>query len=161
VRQHSKQTGMTLIEALIALAIGAVILSALGAAIYTILNTTGRGNDEITTIRDIQSASYWISNDAQMAGEVTLIDGDPSGNMTLHWNDSTGSPHTSSYSLSGTELLRNYDSNQTTVAWSVSSVEFSVTDDILSYTIVSVVPGRWNVSQQTTGQVNLRAYTGN
>ena len=137
-----------------------MVLSALGAAIYTILNTTGRGNDEITTIRDIQSASYWISDDAQMPRQVTFFGGAPTSNMTLLWNDSEGNPHFSNYFVSGTELIRNCDSIQTTVAWNVSAVEFSATNDILTYSIASSIPGRWNVNQRTTGQVYLRAYAG-
>ncbi len=156
-----KQYGMTLVEMLIALGISSVILAGLSAAIYTIMNTTGRGNDEITTLRDIQSASYWISNDAQMASGVQLIGGDPTDNMTLQWNDSGGFSHTSSYSLSGTELVRNLDDELSTVAWNVESVEFSVSNDLLTYTVVSTLPGRWNVSQQVTGKVYLRTYQGN
>jgi len=77
--------------------------------------------------------------------------------VTLLWNDDLGNPHTSSFTLSGSELIRNFDSDVITVAWYVSSVEFSVSGDILTYTVVSNPPGRWNVNRLITGKVNLRA----
>jgi type II secretory pathway pseudopilin PulG len=149
---------MTLIEMLIAMGISAVVIGGLTAGIYAIMDVTGRGNAEITALRDIQSASYWISNDAQMAREAILAEGEPATGLTLEWDDSTGSPHTSSYTLTDTELVRNYDDILTTVAWNVSSVEFTVNADVLTYTVLSAPPGRWNVSRKVTGQVNLRAY---
>jgi len=71
MRHYDNQRGITLIEMLIALGISGVIVGGLAAAIYSIMNITGRGNAEIKALRDIQSASYWISNDAQMQEKLT------------------------------------------------------------------------------------------
>ena len=159
MKNYSNQRGMTLIETIIALGISSVIILALTAAVYTIMNVTGRGNAEIMALRDVQSAAFWISNDTQMASDVTLEGGgDPAEGMTVEWTDYSGSPHSSIYSLSDTQLLRNYDDTTSVIAQYVSLAEFSVTDEVLTYTIVSTPPGSWNTNQRVKGHVILRAY---
>ena len=149
---------MTLIEALITMAISAVIIGGLTAGIYTITDVTGRGDAEIKALRDIQSVSWWISNDARMARQASLTGGSPATGIILQWDDGNGTPYISSYTFSGTELVREYNGDATTVAWNVSAAEFSLTGDVLAYTIISSPPGRWQVSRIVDGQVNLRAY---
>lgn len=152
---------MTLIEAIIALGISSVIILGLAAAVYTIMNVTGRGNAEILALRDVQSAAFWISNDTQMARGVSFAGGgEPAEDMTLEWVDYEGNPHSSTYSLSETQLLRNYDDTVSVIAQYVSLAEFSVADDVLTYTIVSTPPGRWSTSQEVTGNAVLRPYPG-
>jgi prepilin-type N-terminal cleavage/methylation domain-containing protein len=158
---NRKQHGMTLIEILIALGISGVVVGGLAAAIYTIMSVTGRGNAEISILRDIQSASYWINNDARIARDITLTGGVPANGMILNWDDSEGNPYSSNYTFSGRELIRSFDGISSTIAWNVSSVEFSVTDDVLTYTLTSETEGRWVVNKDITGYVNLRAWEEN
>ena len=47
----------------------------------------------------------------------------------------------------------------TDIAWNVSSVEFSITDNVLTYTITSETEGRWVKSEEITGHTTLRAWT--
>ena len=156
-----KQRGMTLIEILISLGITGVVVGGLAAAIYTIMSVTGRGNAEISLLRDIQSASYWINNDAQTARDITLTGGVPANGMILDWDDSDGIPHSCNYTFSGRELIRSFNGISSTIAWNVSSIEFSVTDDVLTYTLASETEGRWVVNKDVTGYVNLRAWDEN
>ncbi len=157
----SSQKGMTLVEVLVACSITAVIVGGLSAAIYMITSVTERGNAEASAIHNMQKAVYWISNDAQMAWTTGLPDGGPAvDSMTLEWADGYGDSHSSNYWLSGTELQRNYDGNITTVAWYVTSIEFSISGDVLTFRIESTPPGRWQISRQTTSKVCLRAKTG-
>ena len=156
-----KQRGMTLIELLIALSISGVIIGGLGASIYTIMSVTGRGNAEISLLRDIQSASHWITNDALMARDIVLIGGAPANGIVLSWDDSQGIPHSSNFSHSGRELIRSFNGTSKIIAWHVSSVEFSLNDDVLTYTLASETEGRWVVNKEVTGQVNLRAWEEN
>jgi len=151
------ERGFTLIETLVAMTISAVVMGGLTAGIYAILTITGRGNNEIAAMRDIQSAAYWIGVDAQMAKTVALNGGVPADNITISWDDRYGNTHTTNFALYGTELIRTYNGNSSTVAWNISSVEFSVTNTVLSYTLVSSPPGRWNVNRTIRGQVNMRA----
>ncbi|MBA7637982.1 hypothetical protein ES703_45631 [subsurface metagenome] len=158
---RSHQRGMTLLELIIATAITAVIVGGLSTAIYLIISTTERGNAEASALHNIQKAAYWISRDAQMARTTDLIDGESAiDSLSLQWIDGDGNPHSSSYELSGTELLRNYDDTLTIVARGISSAEFAISGNILTFNIESTHAGRWPVSRATTGKVYLRAKTG-
>ncbi|UCD08324.1 MAG: type II secretion system protein [Dehalococcoidales bacterium] len=161
MKADAKQRGMTLIEILITLGITGVIVGGLTASIYTIMSVTGRGNAEITVLRDVQSASHWIGNDARMAKDVTLIGGVPADGIVLDWIDSEGNPHSCNYTFAGRDLIRSYNGTSSTIAWNVSSVEFSVNDNSLDYTITSETEGRWVVNKEVTGHVNLRAWEEN
>ena len=161
MKADAKQRGMTLVEILIALSITGMIIGALGASIYTITSVTGRGNAEISLLRDIQSASYWISNDARMARDATLIGRDPGSGEILVWDDSQGNPHSCNYTFAGRELIRSFDGTSSIIAWNVSSIEFSLNDDALAYTLTSETEGRWVVNKEVTGHVNLRAWEEN
>lgn len=157
----SSQKGMTLVELLVACTITAVIVGGLSVAIYMIISVTERGNAEAYALHDIQKVAYWISKDAQMAWTTGLCDGGPAvDSITLEWVDGDGDSHSSSYWLSGTELQRNYDGNITTAAWYITSIEFSISGDVLTFRVESTPPGRWQISRQTTGKVCLRAETG-
>ena len=146
-----------MVELIIATAITSLIVSGLGTAIYLIITITERGNDEASALHDIRNAAYYISSDAQMASTTDLIDGaDPVDNLSLEWTDGFGNSYSSSYQLSGTELQRQYNSTTTTVARYVSSVEFSISGDVLTFSVESAPSGRWQVSRETTSIVNLR-----
>ncbi len=156
-----KYRGMTLVEMLIALGITGVIVGALGASIYTIMSVTGRGNAEISVLRDIQSASHWISNDARMAREITLTGGVPASGMILEWDDSQENPHSCNYTFAGRELIRSFNGLSSAIAWNVSSIAFSLNNDVLTYRLTSETEGRWVINKEFTGQVNLRAWEEN
>ncbi len=158
MKSDTKQRGMTLVELLLALGISGVIIGALGASIYTIMSVTGRGNAEISLLHDIQSASHWITSDVRMARDITLFGGDPASNLILNWDDIEGNPHSCNYTFTGRELIRSCNGTSSTVAWNVSSIEFSQNDDVLTYTLTSETQGRWVVNKEITGHINLRAW---
>jgi len=148
----SSQKGMTLIEVIISGTIAAAIAAALGFAVFQLATTTERGTDHTGAIHDVQNAVYWVSYDAKMAGSTTLATAD---DLLLEWVDGGGNAHSSHYYLSGTESLRNYDGDITTVAHYISSVEFTVSATNLDYTIVSS-PGRFGVTESFSGTVFFR-----
>ena len=160
MNDKANQRGMTLVEVIIATAISSLIISGLGTAIYMIINVTERGNDEASALYHVRNATYHISSDAQMASTTDLIDGaDPVDSLSLEWTDGFGNSHSSSYQLYGTDLQRNYDSTITTVARYVSSVEFSISGDVLTYYLESS-PSRYEqANKETTGTVYLRPDT--
>lgn len=152
---------MTLVEMLIALAISATILSALGGAIYAVTSVTGRGNAQAAALQDLQRAVYWINYDGQMTQSCNLTDGAPSVNsVLLQWVDGDGISHTSSYILTGEELVRTCDGETTTAAVYISGLEFSLSNDIITYRVESTPPGRWATTRETFGLVNLRPFDG-
>ena len=157
---RSGQKGMTLVEVMIASAITAVIAGGLSVAIFMTVNVSGRGNDEASAMHDVQTASYWISHDTQMASTTDLVEAaEAVDSVVLEWTGCYGNSHTSTYSLSGTELQRDYDGATITVAQYVSLVEFYISGNVLTFRIESNPPGRWNVSQDMTGNACLRPNT--
>ena len=153
---RSGQKGMTLVEVVIATAIAAVISAALGIVIYNMTTTTERSNNITRTVNDVNNAVYWISRDARMAGSTDLTEGDPAASeVLLSWVDGGGNGHSSHYSLSGTELVRDYDGSTMTVARFIASIEFTVSGDSLNYVIESTT-GRFNTSEVFSGTVYFR-----
>jgi len=153
----SSQSGLTLVEVIIASALTALLVGGFGMAIYAIVSVTQRGNDEASALHDIQNASYWISNDTQMASTTDLVDeAGAVDSVTLEWIDGQGNPHSSIYSLLDTELERDYDGSIRTVARYVSSIEFSLSGNLITFRLESTPPGRWQVSREATGTVYLR-----
>ena len=149
---------MTLIELLVATAIMAMIMGVIGSAIYQFFSITERGNTDLSALHDVENAARWISRDGQMAAATDLVPGDPPvDSIRLNWTDERGELHSSTYSLSGTELERNYDGTVITVARHISAIEFSITDNLLTVHIESSVPGRWQETQEMTYKVCLRS----
>ncbi|MFH1142044.1 MAG: prepilin-type N-terminal cleavage/methylation domain-containing protein [Chloroflexota bacterium] len=150
----SGQRGVTLVELLVATAIASVTLGVLATAWDVIYQSQGAGGALVSASVDLQNASYWITQDAQMAATTDLQDGNPPvSSMALTWG---GGAQTSAYSLSGTELRRNFNGTVRTLAWNVSSVGFSLQGRLITITVSLVPPGKWGVSQQSTFYVRLR-----
>ena len=157
--KRASQKGMTLVEVVIASAIAAAISAALGLSIFNLINVTERSNDTTATVHDVQNAVYWISYDAKMAGSTDLGEGDPAAEeILLSWVDGGGNGHYSHYYLSGTELMRDYDGNVTSVAKAITSIEFTVTATNLNYAIEATT-GRFDTSEAFTGTVYFRPTT--
>ncbi len=154
------QKGIILAELLITSIITATIIGGLSAAMYAIISVTQHGNDETSALHDIQNASYWISRDAQMASTTNLVGGAPGvPSVTLGWVDNYGNSHSSSYQLQGTELQRTYDGAIRTVGLYISSIEFSITGNVLTFHTTSTPPGRWQISRASTDKAYLRPGT--
>jgi len=155
--ERNNQKGMTLVELLVALTITAVIIGGLSIAIYMITSVTERGNADTSALHNMEKAAYWISNDARMANTTDLSDGgSPADSITLQWIDGNGNNHYSHYWLSGTNLQRDYDGIITVVAWDISSIEFSISGNILTFRTESTPPTRWQLVRAATSKVNLR-----
>ncbi len=128
----------------------------LGPAIYQFNMASERGNNELSALSDVQNAGYWLTLDGERAEATNLVNGaSPAGSMTLSWT-SGGQAHTSTFSLSGTELKRNYNGTNTTVARHISSVGFSIAAQLVTVTITSTPEGRVGVSEQATYKIWLR-----
>jgi len=152
----SGQKGITLVEVLVATAITGLIAGALGTAIHQFITTSERGNQELRALNDVRNAGHWLNLDGQRTEATNLADGaPPAATMTLSWTRA-GQVHTSTYSLSGTELKRDLNGAVTTIARHVSTVGFSVAGRLATVTISSTPEGRWGVSEQATYQIWLR-----
>ena len=135
------QKGMTLIEVVIVVALVGLIGTVTSSATIQFTKVTSHGDDQLQALHDIRNAAYWISIDGHMAQSTDLpTDETVANSVTLQWTDyyaQADVPHTSSYTLSGTELERNYDGSVTTVAQYISSIEFSISNRTMTVTIVS------------------------
>ena len=73
---NKRQNGFTLLELIIALAIGVIILGVLGGALYQILAASSSSSNNIMAIRQVQNAGYWISMDVQQSNSDYITVGD-------------------------------------------------------------------------------------
>ena len=81
------QRGFTLIEVLIAVAIGGAIAAAGSMATRQVMTETVRNNNHEIAVRQVQNAGRWVTLDTQMA-QTVAPDGDLDGlPLTLTWQD--------------------------------------------------------------------------
>ncbi len=81
-----KQKGFTLIELIIAGAIGVLVIGALVGVIWQLFNTSASSSGNMMAIRQVQNAGYWISQDALQAQEVsTAYDANTGKVLELTW----------------------------------------------------------------------------
>ena len=64
------EKGFTIIELAVAIAIMAFIGSAAATSIFQVIEGTERGNNQMTVVRQVHNAGYWISRDTQRAESV-------------------------------------------------------------------------------------------
>jgi prepilin-type N-terminal cleavage/methylation domain-containing protein len=76
IRKERNQTGFTLIELIIAVAITSVVLAAAAGTVYQLLAGNSHNSNAMLATRNVQQAGHWISQDILMAQEV-IIDNDP------------------------------------------------------------------------------------
>ena len=144
-----KQKGFTLIEILVVMAVSGMIMTVALLTIYQIVWGTERSNDQVIALTDAHYAAMWLKWDIQMAQDTNLTDGDPvpKSSVSLGWIDNTGfaaaneSAHSSNYTLSGTELLRNYDGTTKIVGRHISSIGFVQNGSVVTCNLTATGPG--------------------
>ena len=88
---HKGQTGLTLVELLIAIVLVGIVTAGITMTIGHMFAWTTRTNNHMTAVRQVQSAGYWFSRDALQAQNVTPPDTsseNPSGTrfpLTMSW----------------------------------------------------------------------------
>ncbi|MDD4923682.1 MAG: prepilin-type N-terminal cleavage/methylation domain-containing protein [Dehalococcoidales bacterium] len=81
-----KQKGFTLIELIVAGAIGVLVIGALVAVVWQLFNTSASSSGNMMAVRQVQNAGYWISQDALQAQEIsTAYDADSGKVLELIW----------------------------------------------------------------------------
>ena len=112
--------GFTLIELLVSISILTVVTGIFGAAMFQVLSIQRFWTDDVKAVREVRHAGSWFAGDALNATDVLDAGGvnrltctpNPSvQRVTLTWTDTSGSAHNVVYSVSGDELLRDFDNN--------------------------------------------------
>jgi prepilin-type N-terminal cleavage/methylation domain-containing protein len=94
------QKGFTLIELAIAMAISGLIAGAVTMTMFQIVDTSGRTSNHMTVVRQVQSAGYWVSKDAQMAQVITTgAEEDDGFPLDLKWTEWGGNTYHITYTL--------------------------------------------------------------
>jgi len=135
------QRGVALLEILVATAIVGLIGGGLMALISASIRIPAQGTADLTANFSMQRAASSLSKDLQMAAFTDLVDAAPPvSSVTLSWTDeynSAGTNHSSMYSLSSTDLRRNYDGTVTTMARNISAIDFSINGKAVTVGITS------------------------
>jgi hypothetical protein len=143
----SQQKGITLVETVVATALTGIIVVFLGTVIYQILNVTGYGNDRLMAAHDLENAAYWLNFDGQRA--ITASGGSA---LALTLSDNS----TVTYTLTGMELRRNAGGAHMVLAYNTAAVSFSVSNRVITMSLISAPEGRFGVSENGTYKVYLR-----
>ncbi len=104
------ESGMGLVELLIAIAIVALVIGVISASLYQFLGVTNRGHEKLALAHDYRNAFTWLNRDGQMAVASQATVGPD--NVTLSWSDAlTAAQYQVQYQQSGSELIRTYMDN--------------------------------------------------
>lgn len=140
------ESGATLVETLVAIAISVLVFSVISTALVQFVLTTRWGNDQLQVTNDIQVASLWLGRDALEAASFTPGAGSVYG--TLDWADGSQQFRYTYDSTEGSLIREHFDSGvlqtTTTVARHIlnqSDVSFSITGQLLTVTITSTSGG--------------------
>lgn len=141
------QSGMTLTEMIIAVAITGIIVVFLGVAIFQIVKVSAYGNDELTALHEMQNAAYWFNLDGQ--GAKTATGG---GQLVLTLTDNS----TITYSMSGNNLQRAANSQVMILARNITIANWIVNSRLVTMNLTSAPTGSSSVSENTTYMVYMR-----
>ena len=93
------QRGFTLVELLVVIPISALVVAAATAGLITVLHS-GDASTHMYSLRQVQTAGYWVSTDGYQAQEVQVDNA--TGNLVLNWSDpDTNKAHEVTYTLGG------------------------------------------------------------
>ncbi len=106
-----REKGFTVLEALIGVAIMAIVVGAVAMTITTLLLNEGQAAGQNTALPQVQNAGYWISRDVQMARIVTLGEPGVFLRLDIPRDDNPDNDYTIDYLFDSDKLKRQvYDS---------------------------------------------------
>ena len=140
--------GFTLVELMVALAISGLVMPAVIGAIFQVSRSTVRLRVDYVINQDIDIASAWFSRDLSQAQTTDVADGAaPVNQMRVDWTDETdwavegSETHFAEYTVSGSNLLRDYDGAVGIVARNVANIQFSRSGNLISVVMTSTLEG--------------------
>lgn len=144
-----RQKGFTLVELLVALGVSATLIVGALLTFHQIVLGTTRSNSQVVALTEVHQAALSIKKDIYMAQNTNLVDGElvPQSSVGLNWIDCTSFEpeeyrnHSSTYALSGTQLLRTYDGTVSVVGRHITSVGFTQNNRFVNVSITATGPG--------------------
>ena len=134
-----RQKGFTLLEIVVGLSISAALSCAAVGLIFYEISGTSEIKTSVCASSELTSADRWIGQDVMMAESTNLINGGASSsNLSLSWIDRyefSNIPHTCTYSVDNSTLIRNYDGVEYIIAKDITYTEFSLNNNILEVKI--------------------------
>ena len=123
--QATRESGFTLVELLIGLAIGGLLMGVVTGTIFQATQTGTVTRERLDALHQLQLGTYWLSGDIHRA-QTTTVPGDGTTVATagFDWMEG-GVPHSCAYALEGSDLVRSCDGDSTIVSRSVTLLEFS------------------------------------
>jgi len=115
------QKGLTMLELMTAIGVSSIISVGIMMTLYQVVTGSARTGAQMTAVKQVEYAGYWVSSDAQMAQDITYDDPETPGVtefLTLSWTDWENVEHTVHYTLDEEtgELLRDDGVGQIRVA---------------------------------------------
>lgn len=96
-RVFRRQSGFTLVELIVGLAIISLISAGIAISVHQLLTATMQANDQQYTVSQLRQAEHWMSRDALMAQEISPeASGFP---LTLSWKTIGDESHAVVYSF--------------------------------------------------------------
>jgi prepilin-type N-terminal cleavage/methylation domain-containing protein len=164
-RNNNGQSGFTLIETLVSVAIIGLIAVALFAIIYQIFAIPAQNKTSLIAIKQVENAVHWLSRDAQQAQAVEL-DEETGFPVTLTWTDWDNLQYQITYTLVGGGLERvcSIDEDEPNIRIVARHINMDPSDTncqyeegTLSFKITATVTGFKQASETRSGEILLRA----
>jgi len=113
--------GFTLLELMVALAIGALLSTGAAAAIYQLWNVNNIDSARVKAVKEVENAVHWLNRDAQMAQKVEVNGTDYWLKLTwVTWEENQKIEVV--YSLASDTLIRKYYEYENETADLISSM---------------------------------------
>jgi type II secretory pathway component PulJ len=123
--------GFTLVEAAIALSILSMGVGLIGTTVFQVLAVQRFWQDDMVANKEARHAASWFAEDALEATGTDLVDGNPAASSVTLTLDSGNV----TYSLSGSNLVRQAGADQNIMAKDVASVGFALSGEVLTFTL--------------------------
>jgi prepilin-type N-terminal cleavage/methylation domain-containing protein len=153
---NKEQSGFTLIELIVALAITGLLAGGLSATIFQVLNGNAQSSSQMNVVRQVQNAGYWISQDTLMA-QIVARSGATGFPLTLTWTEFgvDEDEHQVVYTLVADQLKREHYTNSvldatTFIARYINSISCEGDSDELTLTVSASLDGYRPASETRT-----------
>jgi prepilin-type N-terminal cleavage/methylation domain-containing protein len=146
------ERGFSLVELVIVVALAGLVGAAITATAFQVFTFSTRLSNQMTAIRQVQQAGFWVSPDVMMA-EPSKIDANPPGGefLVLGWTAHDGKEHEVTYTITADDRLQRThnitEGGQTTtevsvVAEYIGSASFASSGSEYTFTVNATVGGQ-------------------